>query len=610
MKPQVLLSAILLAVLPARADDTLHPGDPALDRPTLTALGVRLPITGDDNYNAAVSVRYREAGTSDWRDALPLFRVHPDVVAGWKVEPHFAGSIFDLRPATTYEIELHALDPDGEVDQTFTLTATTRSVPGDPAAPNSRLVSDAASLRAALASARPGDIITLADGVYAGPFSISAAGTAGNPIVVRGSSQDGTILDGGGCTGCNIVEVYGAGFVHLERLTIRSGLRALRFQTRGAEANVVRRVAIRDTTLGIGCQPDQKDFYIADNILEGRLEWPLTYNDDRGIHSNDDGIRVQGAGHVVCHNRILGYGDAIKTEQDGARAVDFYGNDILFTYDNGMELDGSEGNSRCLRNRFTNTFATLSVQPIYGGPAYLIRNVAVNIVLEQMKFHALGGTPPREPSGILAYHNTFVSPGLALNLQTTAATHHFAVENNLFIGPDRPELGRVVDWTGNIDNGIFDYNGYYPDGVFRFRSGALRNFPDFASLQAAGMETHGAVLAGPIFAGGLAAPTSYTVKLDPPDAALAENSTAIDRGLVLPNINDGFTGSAPDLGALEFGCTAPIYGPRPEGIDESNQSYDCNAAGTQAPEAAVRRQLASKPGSLEARQAGPFTRDR
>jgi len=31
---------------------------------------------------------------------------------------------------------------------------------------------------------------------------------------------------------------------------------------------------------------------------------------------------------------------------------------------------------------------------------------------------------------------------------------------------------------------------------------------------------------------------------------------------VLPTVTDGFTGSAPDLGALEVGGAAPQYGPR------------------------------------------------
>lgn len=562
-----------------RADDVVRPGTPQLDRPTLMALGVKLPVGGDDNYNAGVSVRYRKSGTDVWRQALPLYRVRPETVRGWNVEPQFSGSIFDLRPATTYEIELRVADPDGDVDQTLALSGTTRAVPGDPATPNQVAVDSAAGLRAAMAAAKPGDVITLADGVYDGSFTIRAAGTPENPIVIRGASQDGVILDGGGCASCNVLEVYGAGFVHIERLTLQNANRALRFQTQAAEANVVRWVRIRDTRLGIGSQADQKDFYIADNILEGRLTWPSVYTDDNGARSNDDGIRVQGFGHVIAHNRISGYGDAMKVEQDGARAIDFYGNEVLSAYDNGVELDTSEANARCLRNRFTNTYATLSVQPIYGGPAYLIRNVVVNVTHEQMKFHALGGTPPRQSNGIFAYHNTFVSPGAALNLETSDATHHFVVANNLFIGGARPPNGRTVNWTGPIDDGVFDYNGYSPDGGFTLNlppaQGGYSRFANFAAMQRAGIETHGLLLTAPVFASGLTPPASYTVTLDPPDAALDPASNAIDRGMILANVNDDFTGAAPDLGALELSCPAPLYGPRPEGIDESNQPLGC-----------------------------------
>jgi len=36
-----------------------------------------------------------------------------------------------------------------------------------------------------------------------------------------------------------------------------------------------------------------------------------------------------------------------------------------------------------------------------------------------------------------------------------------------------------------------------------------------------------------------------------------------------PNINDGFTGKAPDIGAYEIGKPKPHYGPRPRSVDES-----------------------------------------
>jgi hypothetical protein len=46
------------------------------------------------------------------------------------------------------------------------------------------------------------------------------------------------------------------------------------------------------------------------------------------------------------------------------------------------------------------------------------------------------------------------------------------------------------------------------------------------------------------------------------DFGLKPGSAAVDRGVVLPNVTDGFTGQAPDLGALELGRPAPVYGPR------------------------------------------------
>ena len=47
------------------------------------------------------------------------------------------------------------------------------------------------------------------------------------------------------------------------------------------------------------------------------------------------------------------------------------------------------------------------------------------------------------------------------------------------------------------------------------------------------------------------------------DFRLRPGPAAVDRGMVLPPVTDGFTGSAPDLGALEVGVAAPHYGPRP-----------------------------------------------
>lgn len=564
----VALLALALSVVAARADDVLHPGAVELDRATLVSLGVRMRIAGDDDHDARVELRHRPVGETTWRSAMPLVRVRPADVPGRAVPASFAGSVFDLRPGTTYELELRALDADGPVDETVVMTAATRGVPSDPAAPTVRPVADAAGLRAALAAAQPGDVITLADGAYRGPFEIDASGTALQPIVIRGAGAVGVTLDGGGCD-CNLVELRGS-FVHLERVTLRNARTALRFKSPGLEGIVVRRVRVDGVRFGMLGDPDQRDFYLCDNVLHGRLRWPQVFADDGGVHASDDGINVQGDGHVVCHNVVGGFGDAMKVEQAGARAVDFYGNEVVSAYDNGVELDGSEGNTRVFRNRFTNTFVPLSFQPIFGGPAYALRNVVVNVVEDHLKLYPLGDD---EPVGVVVLHNTFVSPRRALEMGSAATSRRVRVAGNLFVGPGAPAAA-VALWLGAMDDVVVDGNGWSPDGVFDF--GPSGSWPTFAAMQAAGaFEGQGRLLDGPPFASGLVAPSTYRTEMLPADASLAAGSNAVDAAAVVEGLTDGFTGVAPDLGALERGCPAPLYGVRPEGVDERNEPTGC-----------------------------------
>jgi hypothetical protein len=164
-------------------------------------------------------------------------------------------------------------------------------------------------------------------------------------------------------------------------------------------------------------------------------------------------------------------------------------------------------------------------------------------------------------------------------MQTPAASHYFEIENNLFIAAANT-APVAVNWTGPIDHGTFDYNGYFPDGIFAFNNplygGYFLRF-GFASLQALGMETHGIIANGPLFANGFTPPASYTTFVTPQDMSLAAGSLALDRGRTLPNINDNFQGAGPDLGALELGCPLPTYGPRAEGTDETNEVVGCSS---------------------------------
>lgn len=269
-----------------------------------------------------------------------------------------------------------------------------------------------------------------------------------------------------------------------------------------------------------------------------------------------EGLQVLGTGHVVCHNHIARFGDALSVAGRPAVAIDFYGNEIEEATDDGIELDYSERNTRCFRNRITNARVGISLQPVYGGPCYVWRNEILNTEYTPFKLH-------NAPSGGLLLHNTAVRPGVPLMVWSGVPVKDFLFRNNLFVGT----AAQVADWTSEAVNCDLDFDGYCPgSGVFKI--GNVR----YASLSAAarqGIEVHGRAVAWPVFEAAVQIPASPSVKMQPVPLDLRANTRALDAGVRLPNLNDHHVGAAPDLGARERGVPPPQYGPRAEGVDES-----------------------------------------
>jgi uncharacterized protein (TIGR03382 family) len=117
----------------------------------------------------------------------------------------------------------------------------------------------------------------------------------------------------------------------------------------------------------------------------------------------------------------------------------------------------------------------------------------------------------------------------------------------------------------------------YPDGMFEYGYSPMgTTYANFAAVvAAAGFDVHSQLVGAGVLADGSVGPPDASVMLLPSNPVLADASPAIDSALVMPNINDVFTGAGPDLGALEAGCDPPLYGPRPAGMDESNTSFGC-----------------------------------
>jgi hypothetical protein len=222
----------------------------------------------------------------------------------------------------------------------------------------------------------------------------------------------------------------------------------------------------------------------------------------------------------------------------------------------------------------------MSTQPSVGGPIYFIRNIV---------YHAPGGSTRASANspGVIFYHNTVTSE------TTPGSTSNSHWRNNLMLGQSTAAAVFTVNTSTNYSSS--DYNGFRPNPgetpAFQWNSPSSPSIrPGTVTLPAVGGAATGnerrgyATLAEYANATGQdrnSVLVGYDVFVNVPkldrdpsrvqrlyefgdyDFRLRPGSAAIDRGLPLPNVNDGFTGAAPDLGALEAGQPMPIYGPRP-----------------------------------------------
>jgi len=344
--------------------------------------------------------------------------------------------------------------------------------------------------------------------------------------------------------------------VWFERLTVRGADWAI--VAHCSQRIVVRRCHLHNVEYGFtGTRNDPlltTDFFLADNVVEGPSTWPRT----KGIE-NARGFQVSGLGHVVCYNRIRGFADGVDTfGSPECSAIDIYGNEISEMTDDGIEADYSQQNVRVFRNRLTNCFQGITEQPIFGGPVYIFRNAMYNIQLETFKMH-------NRPSGFLLFHNTSVKQGMPWVLWTGERVRNAVSRNNLFIGT---QSNFAMEFTAPMERCDFDYDGFGGGPFSQFAKWNNVRYDTFEDFRRkAPVEKH-AVLVDPAraFASRVRQPADVKRRfpVETNDLRLSPTSGAVDAGEVLPNINDGYRGQAPDLGAYEVGDDLPHYGPRPE----------------------------------------------
>jgi len=649
------------------AADKTTPKDFITEPPTLISLGFEWYVDGDDNRNATVAVSYRKQGETMWKAGPPLLRIGHERInenALQYVTPNgFAGSLFELEPATMYEARFVLADPDGVVGRAErVVTIRTRPEPMPAAGghvyhvypPDYKGERQQPAFIGLLAAyftgsshsdnfntypprVQPGDTILVHAGIYkdnrlryggglgtvsSGTYFLTQSGTADKPIVIKAAGDGEAIFDGDGAY--NLFNVMAANYNYFEGLTIRNT--DLAFQ--GGLKNITGSSGLtfkrcRFENVGRAIYTDwsgSKDYYIADNVMVGRFNpnylmgftgstWQMLPEFNPQLLS-EYAVKVYGSGHVVAYNAISNFHDGVDVatygNPDSAPAapakeggspkpirermpvsIDFYGNDISNVEDNCLEADGGAHNIRIFRNRcFNHGHRALSVQPMFGGPVYFIRNIV---------YHAPEGGAVKftaSSSGIVVWHNTLIAPVKPMLL--AASNVHY--RNNLILGKSETLETFAVETNTNYSSS--DYNGFRPnEGAafsFEWSSPAFTtraNFPGEAGAlgvqeqtkleasarerrrfktlkeysEATHQDTHSVLVDYDVFVKVAPAGPDPRTLYKPADFdfQLRPGSAAVDAGARITGINDDFAGKAPDLGAYELGRPTPRYGPRP-----------------------------------------------
>jgi len=554
----------------ALAQNATTAGTASAPYPTLENVSLEWAITGDADNDGVVKVRYRKAGTTAWLDGLPLVRVPAGANQGFSWQNRHAGSVFGLLPGASYEVELTLTDPDGG-NATKALTVTTRKVPVAAASATTKNVTPS-SFATDASGAKPGDVLLLGDGNYA-TFTFAIDGTEALPIVIRAANPGKAVIDGD-------VRLDGRKWVYVEGLTVNG-----KIKFNDAEGVAIKGCTVNTKEDGIiAYGPGSKNGYFCDNVVTGSTAWN---NAAVGANGNNlgEGIAMTGPGNVICHNRVKGFRDCVSTLEDGGAinqtSIDVYGNDLEVCADDAIEADFTMGNTRVYRNRAVNSFVGMSSQPSLGGPAYFIRNVMFNIIYSPFKLH-------RGSIGDVAFHNTVVKCGDAFAVYASDTWARAWFRNNLFIGGTG---GGTYGGYGNGDGDVlslsaaaptcsFDHDGLGSIGTSKFTGTVSgQSFSSLAELKSKTSEKNAVQVDLSVFAAAITFPGNPFPAVTAPDLALKSGAAAVDKGEKLANVNDGFAGTAPDLGAYELGAEPPTYGPRTGGSGGAGGSGGGGASG-------------------------------
>jgi hypothetical protein len=328
---------------------------------------------------------------------------------------------------------------------------------------------------------------------------------------------------------------------------------------------------------GIGSSRELTQALVYDNTLVGNNLWIPSFLDSN-LTWNDDGIRLPGFGNAAFQNTISRFGDsfAYASHNSGALtnnvAIHYYRNDIRNSGDDLIEVDHARRNATWYDNRSHNSMNCDSLDPLYGGPWLSARNICINTY--RARIHKWNSTN----TGHFLYNNTVIGTKSSDRLSSgrdiaswyqpnNGEQRAYGYRNNIdiYLGDGQSiwlESGGhdPIDWT---------HNSWWPDrqiqwgGVFAnlaaAQSGLGNTTPVFSGTNRR-MQNDNIAESNPwttTISLGAESLTEVTATFTP---VLRAGTSPKNSGVRIPNVTDGFSGTAPDRGAIIEGRPIPQYG--------------------------------------------------
>ena len=547
------------------------------ERQTPEQIGLYIPLTGGLTAELA-TVNYRAVGAKNWQRAHPLTKIRPDWSApGAPVAPveAFAGSIFDLKPGTTYQVQVELR---GEKTHILRRIMSTRSLPGPTAEPT-RMATPVDNLQAVFDALAPGDVLELAEGQYkVNNLSLKAAGTKDAPIVVRGVRRQGVVIKD---TSRIVLRLEEVSHVIFENLTIEGSSEDSGRDSRSIgvsfsateipqEFVTFRQVDFRGVDRGIVAWAPIRSTLVYDCELVGNNLWNEALVNSN-LSWNDDALRLPGEGNCGFNNTVRGFGDAFAVH-DGvfSAAVYFYRNRVDRSGDDAFEADYATRNIAFYDNYITNAAIFISLDPLWGGPLYCFRNVVINTYRGPLKLNDTN-------SGFYVYSNTILRTAGRFEWASVqfnnGALRGWAYRNNVLIYTGGQGRLLALESAGGspID---FTNNAWFPDGQVKWTNSG-GSHPSLAEAR------QGLPATVPVFSGSTRrhdndilttrSPFVDAIELGSDSLSAVETNVVptpksgsrLQRaGVAIPGITDGYTGPAPTVGAVIAGRAQPSYGAR------------------------------------------------